>query len=112
MIKSTPQRVGVAIEVLNALLSLYAGSPVTLAELSKVSVSTSYLEQVFALLRRAGLVTGTRGPGGGYAPASTSVTVADVIRAMNPPGFLMSDPILMALGGVLVSDVRQGKSGE
>ena len=112
MIKSTPQRVGVAVEVLNALLAVYAGSPVTLAELSKVSVSTSYLEQVFALLRRAGLVTGTRGPGGGYAPASASVTVADVIRAMNPPGFLMSDSILMALGGVLVSDVRQGKSSE
>lgn len=41
--------------------------PITLAEISeRQQISLSYLEQLFAKLRRFGLVKSVRGPGGGY----------------------------------------------
>lgn len=41
--------------------------PVPLGDIaSRQEISLSYLEQLFAKLRRAGLVTSVRGPGGGY----------------------------------------------
>lgn len=50
-------------------------------------ISLSYLEQLFARMRRAGLVSGVRGPGGGYrlARAADETTVADIIAAVNEP---------------------------
>lgn len=58
---------------------------VTLAQIHRRQyVSQSYLEQIFALLRKRGLVRGTRGPGGGYrlARPASSITVADIIEAV------------------------------
>ena len=41
--------------------------PVSLAEIAASQMlSLAYLEQLFGPLRRAGIVTSTRGPGGGY----------------------------------------------
>ena len=41
--------------------------PVSLAEISsRQEISLSYLEQLFARLRRRNLVVSVRGPGGGY----------------------------------------------
>ena len=60
--------------------------PVTLAAISQCqAISLSYLEQLFAKLRRADLVEGVRGPGGGYRVArpSTDITVAQIIRAVD-----------------------------
>lgn len=60
--------------------------PVTLAEISQCQgISLSYLEQLFAKLRRNGLVQGVRGPGGGYrlARPASRVTVADIINAVD-----------------------------
>ena len=60
--------------------------PVTLAAISQCqAISLSYLEQLFAKLRRAELVEGVRGPGGGYrlARAPTQITVAQIIRAVD-----------------------------
>ncbi|HRE46064.1 MAG TPA: Rrf2 family transcriptional regulator [Terricaulis sp.] len=50
-------------------------------------ISLSYLEQLFARMRRAGLVAGVRGPGGGYrlARGADVVTVAEIIEAVNEP---------------------------
>jgi Rrf2 family iron-sulfur cluster assembly transcriptional regulator len=50
-------------------------------------ISLSYLEQLFARMRRAGLVSGVRGPGGGYRLARPAevVTVAEIIAAVNEP---------------------------
>lgn len=62
------------------------GEPVTLSEISICQgISLSYLEQLFAKLRRAGLVEGVRGPGGGYRLARTSdgITIAQVISAVD-----------------------------
>jgi Rrf2 family iron-sulfur cluster assembly transcriptional regulator len=60
--------------------------PVTLAEISECQgISLSYLEQLFAKLRRSGLVDGVRGPGGGYrlARARDAISIADIISAVD-----------------------------
>lgn len=60
--------------------------PVSLADISeRQGISISYLEQLFAKLRRNDLVTSVRGPGGGYRlsrPAS-DVFVATIIDAVD-----------------------------
>ncbi len=60
--------------------------PVSLSQIAEnQNISLSYLEQLFAQLRQAGLVVGLRGPGGGYklAHPAQSITVAQVIQAVN-----------------------------
>ena len=70
-------------------LAMWNGSgPVTLAEISeRQKISLSYLEQLFGKLRRYGLVSSVRGPGGGYRLARTlpQITVADIILAVDEP---------------------------
>lgn len=61
---------------------------VSLAEIAgRQEISLSYLEQLFARLRRAGLVKSVRGPGGGYrlAGASAETWVADIVLAVDEP---------------------------
>lgn len=58
--------------------------PVTLADIAQAqSLSLCYLEQLFGGLRRAGLVTSVRGPGGGYrlAVPAEDITVAAIMLA-------------------------------
>lgn len=59
---------------------------VTLAEVAKrQSISLPYLEQLFVKLRRGGLVSSVRGPGGGYRlsrPAS-EIRVIEVLAAVD-----------------------------
>ena len=52
---------------------------------ARLRVSVSYLELLFSLLRRGGLVRSTRGPGGGYclARAPEQITVQDVVAAVH-----------------------------
>lgn len=60
--------------------------PVSLADVSeRQGISLSYLEQLFAKLRRHGLVNSVRGPGGGYclAMASSEISVVQVIDAVS-----------------------------
>lgn len=60
--------------------------PVTLADISNAQgISLSYLEQLFAKLRKQGLVEGVRGPGGGYrlAKMPAQITVAQIITAVD-----------------------------
>ena len=60
--------------------------PVSLADISeRQGISLSYLEQLFSRLRKQGLVTSVRGPGGGYrlGRCSAQIAVADVISAVN-----------------------------
>ena len=62
--------------------------PVTLAEIATGQVlSLSYLEQLFGKLRRAGLVTSVRGPGGGYrlARPADALPIADIVNAVDEP---------------------------
>jgi Rrf2 family transcriptional regulator, iron-sulfur cluster assembly transcription factor len=62
--------------------------PVTLADISdRQKISLSYLEQLFGKLRRKGLVSSVRGPGGGYnlARPTLEISVADIIVAVDEP---------------------------
>lgn len=62
--------------------------PVTLTDIAKrQDISLSYLEQLFARLRRAGMVEGVRGPGGGYQLSRDAqlINVADIILAVDEP---------------------------
>jgi len=74
-----------------ALVDLAAhaeGRPVTLAEIAeRQRISLSYLEQLFAKLRRAGLVNAIRGPGGGYllAHPAEQTRISDIILAVDEP---------------------------
>jgi len=58
------------------------GSPVPLSEIAEAGdISLSYLEQLFAGLRRNGLVRSYRGPGGGYILAKNpaDIKIADIM---------------------------------
>ena len=60
--------------------------PVSLADISvRQGISLSYLEQLFAKMRRNKLVISTRGPGGGYSLGGSpdQVCIADVINAVD-----------------------------
>jgi len=64
----------------------YGLKPITLSDISeRQGISLSYLEQLFAHLRRHGLVSSSRGPGGGYrlSRSADEVTVLDVIAAVD-----------------------------
>jgi len=67
-------------------LSLHDGKgPVSLVEISeRQDISLSYLEQLFSKLRRQGLVSSMRGPGGGYSLS-------------RPPGEIAVSSIIMAV---------------
>jgi Rrf2 family transcriptional regulator, iron-sulfur cluster assembly transcription factor len=60
--------------------------PVSLAAISeRQDISLSYLEQLFAKLRRNNIVSSTRGPGGGYKLTNgvDEVSVSDIILAVD-----------------------------
>ena len=62
--------------------------PVTLTEIAtRQTISLSYLEQLFSRLRKAGMVKGVRGPGGGYklSRVATEINIADIITAVDEP---------------------------
>jgi Rrf2 family iron-sulfur cluster assembly transcriptional regulator len=64
------------------------GNPVSLAEIAeRQEISLSYLEQLFAMLRKNGLVKSVRGPGGGYLLAHHrgETRIADIILAVDEP---------------------------
>ena len=68
------------------LASTTDGRPVPLAEIAeRQDISLSYLEQLFARLRKAGLVKSVRGPGGGYLPGGelSDITIAAIVQAVD-----------------------------
>ena len=65
-----------------------AGRAVSLAEIAaRQDISLSYLEQLFARLRRGGLVKSARGPGGGYrlARPAEETSVGAIVVAVDEP---------------------------
>ena len=76
-----------AIKALVNIATNESSSPKTLLEISKYQgISLSYLEQLFSLLRKHNLVSGVRGPGGGYTlkDSPDNITIASIIKAINP----------------------------
>lgn len=60
--------------------------PIALADIAqRQGISLSYLEQLFAKLRKNGLVRSVRGPGGGYnlARGASDIHIAEVITAVD-----------------------------
>lgn len=71
--------------MLDLALNQDAG-PISLSDISeRQGISLSYLEQLFSKLRRQGLVTSVRGPGGGYrlGRVGDDISVADVVDAVS-----------------------------
>jgi len=79
-----------ALEAMLALGSQPAGERVSIRQISEqTGLSDSYLEQIFALLKRGGLLVSLRGNHGGYylaRPASTitSATLSGRLKAPSP----------------------------
>jgi Rrf2 family iron-sulfur cluster assembly transcriptional regulator len=101
----------------------------TLSDLSMdQGISLSYLEQLFAQLRKNGLVVGVRGPGGGYrlARKAKDISLSSIITAVDDqalPGmdvsassdnptdrmwFDVSNRLFGFLGQLTLADVLQG----
>ncbi len=60
--------------------------PITLAMISdRQDISLSYLEQIFARLKKSGLVLSARGPGGGYrlSREADEISISQIVLAMN-----------------------------
>lgn len=74
------------------------------------SLPEAYLEQLVATLRRAGLVTGKRGAGGGYllAKPPAAITAGDVVRALEGP---IEPQICTAEGEAVVNCVHEPSCG-
>lgn len=67
-------------------LSTHVEEPVTLAHLAQAqNISISYLEQIFALLRKCDIVKSARGPGGGYMinKPLEEITIASIVKAVD-----------------------------
>jgi Rrf2 family iron-sulfur cluster assembly transcriptional regulator len=63
--------------------------PVPLAEVAdRQKISLSYLEQLFAMLRRNNVVVSSRGPGGGYRlqRSAGAISIGEVFRAVEETG--------------------------
>ena len=75
-----------AVTAMLDLASNSTGKPVTLDIISqRQNISLSYLEQLFAKLRKADLVKSVRGPGGGYLldTAAEDITLTEIIEAVD-----------------------------
>ncbi|SCC02614.1 Fe-S cluster assembly transcriptional regulator IscR [Gilliamella intestini] len=68
-------------------VALHADSgPVSLADISeRQEISLSYLEQLFARLRKNGLVRSVRGPGGGYilSRSMDQIAISSIVKAVD-----------------------------
>ena len=67
-----------------------------LADLSlSKEISISYLEQLFSLLRNKDLVTGVRGPKGGYriARSANEISIAEIVSAVDAKADPNNQPV-------------------
>lgn len=71
--------------MMNLALNAKKG-PMTLTQLTHdQGISLSYLEQIFARLRQENLVSGVRGPGGGYCLArpANEISISDIVSVID-----------------------------
>lgn len=76
------------IRVLVALAHAEGDRPTSLAGIAKADkLPHAYIEQLVGALRRAGIVTATRGHSGGYrlARPAEQINLADAVRALDGP---------------------------
>lgn len=75
-----------AVAAMADLAATSESGPVALSDVAlRQGISHAYLEQLFAKLRRAGLVTSVRGVAGGYALAAApgDIRIADIVGAVD-----------------------------
>ena len=90
-----------------------ATNPARLADIAtRLDVSLSHLEHLFALLRRHELVEGFRGPGGGYvlARAARDISVGDIVYCvdqLDAQSAAEREAALAALGGTAAASLAQ-----
>ncbi len=76
---------------LNAMFELarkYGGGPVSVKDISEAqSIPEAYLEQLFMGLKKAGLITASRGAQGGYTLAAepAAISVGAILRTLEGP---------------------------
>jgi Rrf2 family cysteine metabolism transcriptional repressor len=106
---------------LSALVELHCqgdSAPVPIAELARRrEIPVQFLEQLFASLRRAGVLRSQRGVKGGYSFArpATEITVLEVVELLDGPlgsgaTGVIADAAHAArevLGGVTIADVAE-----
>jgi len=66
----------------------YPSTPTNIKDISeRQEVTVSYLEQILGTLRRAGLISSVRGPGGGYLlkESPDNVTIGAILRELEGP---------------------------
>ncbi len=71
----------------------YGGQPVSAKEISeKEDISSSFLEQLLAHLRRHEIIVGVRGPGGGFRlkRPPEEIKIGDVVEALEGPFYVAS----------------------
>ena len=103
---------------LRALVDLAAneaGEAVSLAQTAKrQKLSLNYLEQVFGMLRRAGIVVGVKGSNGGFrlARSMDDITVKEILEALegkfsisDGAGEDAQDPVQNALRDLLWDEI-------
>ncbi|WP_336240472.1 RrF2 family transcriptional regulator [Citrobacter werkmanii] len=99
--------ISASIQVAAVFNEMYCGKPVTIKDLSdSTGLSVSYLEQIFARFRKAGIVTSVRGPGGGYHLGKIDLTVSDIIRAVSGGNANFLAPVFVALDSVKISEIK------
>ncbi len=77
-----------AVTAMVDLASRYQSAPIPLSEIAlRQGITIAYLEQIFAKLRKAGVVYSVRGPGGGYKLKGhpSDISIADIIMAIEEP---------------------------
>lgn len=88
---------------IRALIDLAQNTDGTCMQLSEIaarnSISIKYLEQIFAALRKSGILRSVKGPQGGYSltKAPGNLKVADIIRALD--GSYLLEPEESSGGG-------------
>lgn len=75
-----------ALRAIIALVTTSTGKPISIRKLSEIAcLSPEFLEQIFFRLRKAGIISSTRGPGGGFnfCKDPKEVTVDDIFVAID-----------------------------
>ncbi len=71
----------------------YGQQPVSAKEISELEdISSSFLEQLLAHLRRHDIIVGVRGPGGGFRlkKPPEEITIGEVVKALEGPFYVAS----------------------
>ena len=115
-----------ALQALTELARTGTTDPVPIGELARRrDIPVQFLEQLFAVLRRAGLLRSQRGVHGGYAFAREpgEITVLEVVEllegevgagaaTLGPPWSEMTDQVRAKLQGTTIADVAQREAQE